>query len=157
MKAWMLEKKKMGFEFSSLWLWTSNGLYAASYNKTYCQGSSRQYSSKVLVPLLNALSILSKLKMLQNAASSPVCSIRSNGDSISLSANFIDTTLTSSSASSNLSRLEWRIRTGKTRPGVKKSCTGRRGLSRIVSAPVAPTPLGWVSDLRVNPVWYFLT
>ena len=125
--------------------------------KTYCQGCSRQYSSKVLVPLFNAFIILSKLKMFQTAASSPVCIIRSNGDSISLSENFKDTTLTSSAASSFLTRLEWRIRTGKTRPGVKKSCTGRRGLLTIVTSPVAPTPFGWVSDFRTKSVWCFLT
>ena len=132
------------------WCWLNKTL-------TYCQGFWRQYSSKVLAPLVNAFSILSKLKMLHIAASSPVCIIKSNGDSISLSENFKDTTLTSSAASSFLTKLEWRTRTGKTRPGVKKSWAGRRGLSRIVTAPVAPTPFGWVRDLRAKPVWNFLT
>lgn len=108
---------------------------------TYCHGFSRQYSSNALPPSFNAVSILSKLKMFQKAAFSPVCIIRSRGDSKSLSANFKETDLTSKAASSDTCKLLWRKRTGKTRPAVKNSWTGRRGLLRTVIVPMAPTPL----------------
>ena len=130
---------------------------------TYCHGSSKQKALNAFGPPDNPVNILSKLTMFQKAASSPVCIIKSNGESKSSSANFRDTALTSNWVSSVRTRLEWRRRTGNTCPTLKNSCSGRSGLSTTVAVPMAPTPLAWVPRWRVIRVFkakrvlYFFT